>query len=79
METTMKFSTLALATVLALSGSYAFAHTSHHHRSGMRHHGVAGMSYGMYRGPANYGGGQSGGPNNRPGLVGGDDPGTYKP
>ena len=74
----MKFSTLALAAVLALSSTYAFART-HHHKSGMRHHGVAGMSYGMSRGPVNYGGGYGGGPNNRPGLVGGDDSGTYKP
>jgi hypothetical protein len=39
-------------------------------------------SYGQYNGNyrRNYGGyGQYGNPNNRGGLVGGDDPGTYKP
>jgi hypothetical protein len=75
----MKLTTLALASafVLALSSTFALAHT-HHHRSGWSHHGALGMSFArMHRG--SYYGGQTGGPNNRGGLVGGDDSGTYKP
>jgi hypothetical protein len=82
-KTTMKLTTLALASALALSTTAAFAATgpAHHHRSGVRiHHSVIGMGYApMYRGSMNYYSGPSGGPNNRGGLVGGDDSGTYKP
>jgi hypothetical protein len=77
-KTTMKLTTLALASAfaLALSSTFALAHT-HHHRSGWAHHGAFGMSFArMHRG---YYAGQTGGPNNRGGLVGGDDSGTYKP
>jgi hypothetical protein len=78
----MKLTTLALATAFALSGTFALAYTNpNHHRSGVRtHHGAVGMSYPRtYRGWMNYGGyggGYGGGPNNRGGLVGGDDSGT---
>jgi hypothetical protein len=76
----MKLTTLALASAFALSSTFALAHTNpNHHRSGVRtRHGAVGMSYApTYRGWMNYGGGgYGGGPNNRGGLVGGDDAGT---
>jgi hypothetical protein len=84
----MKLMTLALASAFALSSTFALAHTNpNHHRSVVRtHHGAVGMSYaptyrgwtsyGGYRGPYVDGGGYGDGPNNRGGLVGGDDAGT---
>jgi hypothetical protein len=79
----MKLTTLTLASAFVLSSTFALAYTNpNHHRSGVRtHHGTVGMSSARtYRGSMNYGGyGRAGGPNNRGGLVGGDDPGTYKP
>jgi hypothetical protein len=78
----MKLTTLALASAFALSSTFALAYTNPtHHRSGVRtHHGEFGMSYPpTYRGSmyyGGYGGGYGGGPNNRGGLVGGDDSGT---
>jgi hypothetical protein len=80
----MKLTTLALASAFALSSTVALAYTKpNHHRSGVRtHHGAVGMSHARtYRGWMNYGGygyggGYGGGPNNRGGLVGGDDSGT---
>jgi hypothetical protein len=80
----MKLMTLALASSFALSSTFALAYTkSNHHRLGVRtHHGAVGMSYPRtYRGPMyyggyGYGGGYGDGPNNRGGLVGGDDSGT---
>ena len=74
----MKLATIALASVFALSSTIALAtgyqYTSHHkyksgnqYRSAVRpYQGTVGM------------GGYGGGPNNRGGLVGGDDAGTYK-
>jgi hypothetical protein len=65
----MKLTTIALASAFALSSTYALASTNHH-KSGVRtHHGSYARNYGPNN---NYGGG----PNNRPGLVGGDDSGT---
>jgi hypothetical protein len=81
-EMTMKLTTLALALAFALSTTFAFAHTNPtRHRSGVRtHHGAVGMSSApTYRGWMNYGGyggGLGDGPNDRGGLVGGDDSGT---
>jgi hypothetical protein len=89
-RTTMKLITLALASAFALSSTFALAHTNpKHHRSGVRiHQGAVGMSYPRtYRGSMYYGGygggyrggygdGYGDGPNNRGGLVGGDDSGT---
>ena len=81
-EMTMKLTTLALASAFALSSTFALAHTNpNHHRSGVRtHHGAVGMSNARtYRGWMNYGGyggGYGDGPNDRGGLVGGDDSGT---
>jgi hypothetical protein len=84
----MKLTTLALASAFALSSTYALAYTNpNHHRSGVRtHHGAVGMgytptyrgwmNYGGYRAPYVDGGGYGDGPNNRGGLVGGDDDGT---
>jgi hypothetical protein len=80
----MKLATLALASAFALSSTFALAYTNpNHHRSGVStHHGAVRMSYPpTYRGWMNYGGyggaGRYGdGPNNRGGLVGGDDSGT---
>ena len=74
----MKLATIALASVFALSSTFALAYTSHHkHKSGVRtHQGTVGMSSPRTnRGSMNYGGSS----NNRGGLVGGTDPGTYKP
>jgi hypothetical protein len=78
----MKLATLALASVFALSSTFALAETRHkytsHHKYTSSHkyksavrpyQGTVGM------GRSNYGGG----PNNRGGLVGGDDAGTYRP
>jgi len=84
----MQLMTLALASAFALSSTFALAHTNpNHHRSGVRtHHGAVGMSYappyggwtnyGGFSGPYVDGGGYGDGPNNRGGLVGGDDSGT---
>jgi hypothetical protein len=77
----MKLTTIALASVLALSSTFALAYTGHHrtyHHGYHGYHGTVGMSSARYRGSMSYGryGGSS---NNRGGLVGGADPGTYKP
>ena len=80
----MKLATLALASVFALSSTFALAGTRHHYSghhkytsshkyktSARPYQGTVGMGRSNY----NYGGGA----NNRGGLVGGADPGTYKP
>jgi hypothetical protein len=71
--------TIALAAVFALSSTFAFAYTTnYHHRYGAKtYHG----SYArMHRGNNyNYGRNGYGNPNNRGGLVGGSDAGTYRP
>jgi hypothetical protein len=82
-RTTMKLATIALASVFALSSTLALAQTSrqytsqqkyksgYKYKSGVRtQQGTVGMGRSM-----NYGGGS----NNRGGLVGGADPGTYRP
>jgi hypothetical protein len=79
----MKLATIALASAFALSSTFALAATSHHkHKSGVRtHQGTVGMGRSMNRtnqgavGMGRYGGSS----NDRGGLVGGSDPGTYKP
>ena len=66
----MKLATIALASAFALSSTFALAATSHHkkYKSGVStQQGTVGMGRG------------AGGSNNRGGLVGGADPGTYKP
>jgi hypothetical protein len=73
----MKPATIALAFAFALSSTFALAYTNHHrtYRHGYHHyhgtvnHGQYGGSYGRYYGSSN----------SRGGLVGGADPGTYKP
>jgi hypothetical protein len=77
-RTTMKLATIALASVFAVSSTFALAttqtphhYTSHkyksaHSKSGVTHQGTVGMGSGA-------------GSNNKGGLVGGADPGTYKP
>ena len=81
----MKLATLALASAFALSSTFALAATRHHYAS---HHkytsshryqtsarpyqGTVGMGRGSY-------GQYYGSPNNRGGLVGGSDSGTYRP
>jgi hypothetical protein len=81
----MKLTTIALAAAFALSSTFALAGTSHHnkYKSGARtHQGTVGMSSARTPGRSmNYYGrsGGVGGPNNRGGLVGGSDPGTYRP
>jgi hypothetical protein len=84
----MKLMTLALASAFAHSSTFALAHTNpNHHRTGVRiHHSAVGMryaptyggwmNYGGFKGPYVDGGGYGDGPNNRGGLVGGDDAGT---
>ena len=79
----MKLATIALASAFALSSTFALAATSHHkHKSGARtHQGTVSMGRSMNRtnqGTVGMGRG-AGGSNNRGGLVGGADPGTYKP
>jgi hypothetical protein len=82
-RTTMKLATIALASAFALSSTFALAVTSHHkYKSGVRtHQGTVGMARSMNRtnqgtvGMGRYGGSS----NSRGGLVGGADPGTYKP
>jgi hypothetical protein len=71
----MKLATIALASAFALSSTFALATTHHKHKSGARsQQGTVGMSSGRSqpRPPV-------GSANNRGGLVGGADPGTYKP
>jgi hypothetical protein len=82
----MKLTTLALASAFALSSTFAVAYTyPHHHQSGVRtHHGTVGVSSaGMHRGSMNSTNqgtvGMGRGSNNKGGLVGGSDSGTYKP
>ena len=80
----MKLTTIALASVLALSSTFALAYTSHHrtYHHGYHHgyHGTVGMGSGRtYRGSTNYGRYGAGNPNDRGGLVGGSDSGTYRP
>jgi hypothetical protein len=74
----MKLATLALASVFALSSTFAVAHTSHHkYKSGARSHS-AGYAKNYNRHRTAYGQGRYyGSPNNRGGLVGGSDAGTY--
>jgi hypothetical protein len=77
----MKLTTIVLAAVLALSSTFALAYTGHHRTYHHGYHGTVGMGRSMNRtnqgtvGMGRYGGS----PNNRGGLVGGSDPGTYKP
>jgi hypothetical protein len=77
----MKFTTIALASALALSSTFALAYTSHHrtyHHGYHGYRGTVGMSSGRtYRGSTGYG--AYGNPNNRGGLVGGSDSGTFRP
>jgi hypothetical protein len=71
-RTTVKLTTIALASVLVLSSTFAFAygrvHHSGYHHGQHGHHGTVGKSSARATGP-----------NNRGGLVGGGDAGTYKP
>jgi hypothetical protein len=79
----MKLATIALASAFALSSTFALAATSHHkYKSGVRtHQGTVGMGRSMNRtnqgavGMGRYGDS----PNDRGGLVGGSDTGTYRP
>ena len=69
--------TLGLLMTLCASASAATAHSvsyGRYHGSYGRYHGYS--QFGPHYGYSQYYGG---GPNNRGGLVGGDDPGTYKP
>jgi hypothetical protein len=80
----MKLATIALASAFALSSTFALAATSHHkkYKSGAStQQGTVGMGRSTNRtnqGTVGMGRG-AGGANNRGGLVGGADPGTYKP
>ena len=83
----MKLATLALASVFALSSTFALAQTRHQYTSQQKY--KSGHKYrsgvntyqgtvGMGRGSGSYGQ-YYGNPNNRGGLVGGSDAGTYRP
>jgi hypothetical protein len=80
----MKLATIALASAFALSSTFALAGTTSHHKyksSARAHQGTVGMARSTNRtnqGTVGMGRG-AGGANNRGGLVGGADPGTYKP
>jgi hypothetical protein len=67
----MKLATITLASVLALQSTFALAYGHIHHRQ--YHHGHHSHSGTVGKSSARTG------PNNRGGLVGGGDPGTYKP
>jgi hypothetical protein len=76
----MKLATIALASVFALSSTFALAMTRHHYTSHHKYtsshkYKTSARPYQGTVGMGRYGGG----PNNRGGLVGGDDAGTYKP
>jgi hypothetical protein len=78
----MKLATIALVSAFALSSTFALADTNHHrtyhHYHHHYYHGPVGMGHSMNR--TNQGTvGMGRGSNNRGGLVGGSDPGTYKP
>jgi hypothetical protein len=77
----MKLATIALASAFALSSTFALAETSRYHhnkyKSAKTHQGTVGMGSGRTnKGSMGRYGGSS---NDRGGLVGGADPGTYKP
>jgi len=65
-RTTVKVATIALAAAFALSSTVALAYTNHHKSGTKKYHGSYAYSYG-------------GSSNNRGGLVGGADNGTYSP
>jgi len=77
----MKLATLALASAFALTSSFALATTRHHYTG--HHKYTSGHKYSTsartYQGTVGMGRSYGGGSNNRGGLVGGADPGTYKP
>jgi hypothetical protein len=79
----MKLATIALASAFALSSTFALAYTGHHrtyHHGYHGYHGTVGMSSARTPGRSmrtfQGGNGTAGGPTS---LVGGSDPGTYKP
>jgi hypothetical protein len=76
--------TLGFLMTLCASASAATVHSVdyvRYHGSYGRYHGSYGRYYGYSQFGPHYGYSQyyGGGPNNRGGLVGGDDAGTYKP
>ena len=75
----MKLAIIALASAFVLSSTFALATTTHHkkYKSGARTYS-AGKSMNYNRNQRSYGR-YYGNPNDRGGLVGGADPGTYKP
>ena len=77
----MKLATIALASAFALSSTFALAATSHHkYKSGVRtHQGTVGMSSARTPGRSMRTGGGNGTAGGPTSLVGGSDPGTYKP
>lgn len=85
----MKLATIALASAFALSSTFAIAQTSyHHHKQTSYHHHNKYKSARTYQGTVGMGSGRTnkgsmgrygGSSNDRGGLVGGADPGTYKP
>jgi hypothetical protein len=74
-RTTMKLTTIALAAAFALSSTVALAYTNQHRSGHKTHHGTVSSAQ-TYKGSMNRYGGSS---NNRGGLVGGADSGTYRP
>ena len=76
----MKLATIALASVFALSSTFALAQTRHQYTSHQKYKSGHKYKSGVrpYQGTVGMGryGGSS---NDRGGLVGGADPGTYRP
>jgi hypothetical protein len=78
----MKLATIALASAFALSSTFALAYTSHHrtyHHGYHGNHGTVGMSSARMQGRSMRTGGGNGTAGGPTSLVGGSDPGTYKP
>jgi hypothetical protein len=77
----MKLATIALASAFALSSTFALAYTKPHKSGAKTQQGTVGMSSARTnKGSMNTGRNRYGGTSNdRGGLVGGADPGTYRP
>jgi hypothetical protein len=75
----MKLATIALAAVLALSSTFALANTAHHKTYHHGYHGTVGMSSARMHGRSMGASGANGSAGGGSSLVGGGDPGTYKP
>jgi hypothetical protein len=76
----MKLATIALASVFALSSTFALAQTRHQSTSQHKYKSASKYKSGVKTNQGTVGMGRYGGSSNdRGGLVGGADPGTYRP